>query len=149
MKQFRQEPRGNETAEKRSAEAPALQTGSVNPANEPPAPRGTRTRPPAKQSVRLLGDKVTVLEGKLDPHGSDGPVRLGMSNGTVISAHKLAVADDGSLVLTAPLSRTGGPDEPMAMEEGVATLKADGSFATEGVVWTDPDFFEPDFPENP
>ncbi|MGC4017363.1 MAG: hypothetical protein QM755_23045 [Luteolibacter sp.] len=94
---------------------------------------------------RLLGNKVTVVEGSLGEHGSDGPIKLRLSDGTEISAQRLTVAKEGVLVMEAPWTRIGPSNPGALMNEGSAILHPDGSITGDnGVMWmeTDSDFDE-------
>lgn len=98
------------------------------------APRSAAPRPPRKPKVTILGEKVTLVEGRLTEAGSEGPVKLTKQDGSIISASGLKLAEGDDVYLVAPLSIQAASGQVLSMKSGVMTMSKDGAFKSEGSV---------------
>jgi len=119
---------GQPRDESRTGENAADRLGSPLPGSRQQAkPRATLVPAP-----KLMGDKVTVLEGTIDAHGSDKPVTLRELDGTIFSAANIDLHEDGSASLGAPLKVVSPQGGTMESGTGTLEMKKDGSFSTTG-----------------
>lgn len=98
------------------------------------AQRLATPRPPQKPKVTILGEKVTLVEGRLGETGSEGPVKLKKRDGSIISASRLKLAEGDDVHLVAPLSIQAASGHVLSMKEGVMTMSKDGVFKSQGSV---------------
>lgn len=98
-----------------------------------------RPRAALTPALKLMGDKVTVLEGTVGTHGSEGPVKLRRLDGTIIDAARIALHGDGTATLSSPVEIIMPEGGKLESRTGTFDMQKDGTFSITGELSFTPD----------